>query len=146
MRAARDHLISRYRVPQPRVALARIVREYASAAMDVSDGLAGDLTKLCGVSAVSAVIDLDSIPLSEAARDLVSRGIAGIETLVAGGDDYEILCTVADDRAEAFAQAAKRAGVALSSIGMVVAGNAVPQFLDAQGREIVLKRRSYSHF
>ncbi len=144
--AARDHLISRYRVPQPRVALARIVREYASAAMDVSDGLAGDLTKLCGVSAVSAVIDLDSIPLSEAARDLVSRGIAGIETLVAGGDDYEILCTVADDRAEAFAQAAKRAGVALSSIGMVVAGNAVPQFLDAQGREIVLKRRSYSHF
>jgi len=144
--AARDHLIGRYRVPQPRVALAKIVREYASAAMDVSDGLAGDLTKLCAVSGVSAVIDLDSIPLSEAARDLVSRGIAGLETLIAGGDDYEILCTVADDRAEAFAQAAQRAGVTLSSIGMVVAGDAVPKFLDAQGREIELKRRSYSHF
>jgi thiamine-monophosphate kinase len=144
--AARDHLISRYRVPQPRTVLAKIVRDYASAAMDVSDGLAGDLTKLCGVSAVSAVIDLDSIPLSDAAADLVSRGVVGIETLIAGGDDYEILCTVADDRVEACAEAAKRAGVALSSIGMVVAGNAVPQFLDAQGREIVLKRRSYSHF
>jgi thiamine-monophosphate kinase len=144
--AARDHLISRYRVPQPRTALADIVREYASAAMDVSDGLAGDLTKLCAVSAVSAVIDLDRVPLSDAAADLVSRGVAGIETLIAGGDDYEILCTVADDRVEAFAQAAKRAGVALSSIGMVVAGNAVPKFLDKQGSEIALKRRSYSHF
>jgi thiamine-monophosphate kinase len=144
--AARDLLIDRYRVPQPRTALAEIVREYASAAMDVSDGLAGDLTKLCGVSGISAVIDLDSIPLSDVARDLVSRGVVGIETLIAGGDDYEILCTVADDRVEAFAQAAKSAGVALSSIGTVVAGSTVPKFFDGQGSEIVLKRRSYSHF
>ncbi len=144
--AARDLLIGRYRVPQPRTALAVVVRDYASAAMDVSDGLAGDLTKLCGVSGVSAVIDLESVPLSDAARDLVSRGIVGIETLIAGGDDYEILCTVADDRVEAFAAAAQRAGVALSSIGMVVAGSSAPKFLDGQGREIALKRRSYSHF
>jgi thiamine-monophosphate kinase len=144
--AARDVLIDRYRVPQPRTALAEIVREYASAAMDVSDGLAGDLTKLCGASGISAVIDLDSIPQSDVARDLVSRGIAEIETLISGGDDYEILCTVADDRVDAFAQAAKRAGVALSSIGMVVAGTSVPKFLDRQGTEIALKQRSYSHF
>ena len=62
--AARDALVGRYRVPQPRVAMAEIVRDHASAAMDVSDGLAGDLAKLCGVSGVSAVIDLASIPLS----------------------------------------------------------------------------------
>jgi thiamine-monophosphate kinase len=142
----RDLVIGRYRVPQPRTALAEFVREYARAAMDVSDGLAGDLTKLCGVSGMSAVIDLDSVPLSDTARDLVSRGIVEIETLIAGGDDYEILCTVADDRVEAFAQAALRAGVALSSIGMVVAGSGVPKFLDGQGREILLKRRAYSHF
>jgi thiamine-monophosphate kinase len=143
---ARDHLIARYRVPQPRTALAEIVREYASAAMDVSDGLAGDLTKLCGVSGVSAVIDLPSIPLSDAARDLLSRGVVGIETLIAGGDDYEILCTVAEDRVDGFVQAAQRVGVALSSIGTVIAGTAAPKFLDGQGGEIVLKRRSYSHF
>src|SRR6266704_2850361 len=137
-KAAREALIGRYRIPQPRVAMAEIVRGYASAAMDVSDGLAGDLTKLCGVSGVSAVIDLDSIPLSDAARDLLSRGVVGIETLIAGGDDYEILCTVAEDRVEAFTQAAQRAGVALSSIGMVVAETSAPKFLDRQGTEIAL--------
>jgi thiamine-monophosphate kinase len=144
--AARETLVGRYRVPQPRVAMAEIVRDYASAAMDVSDGLAGDLTKLCGVSDVSAVIDLASIPLSDAARDLVSRGIVGLETLIAGGDDYEILCTIAEDRVEAFAQAAERAGVSVSSIGTVIAGSTAPKFIDEKGREITLERRSYSHF
>ncbi|MBR1215199.1 thiamine-phosphate kinase [Bradyrhizobium sp. JYMT SZCCT0180] len=144
--AARDLLVGRYRVPQPRVVLAEIVRDHAGAAMDVSDGLAGDLTKLCGVSGVSAAIDLESIPLSDTARDLLSRGIVGIETLIAGGDDYEILCTVAEDRVDAFVQAAQGAGVAVSSIGTVLAGSGAPKFLDGQGGEIVLKRRSYSHF
>ena len=132
--AARDLLVGRYRVPQPRVALAEIVRDHASAAMDVSDGLAGDLTKLCGVSGVSAVIDLESIPLSDTARDLLSRGIVGIETLIAGGDDYEILCTVAEDRVDAFVQAAQRAGVAVSSIGTVVAGSARAKIPRRAGR------------
>ena len=45
--AMRDHLVSRYRLPQPRMALAEALRAHASAAMDVSDGLAGDLAKLC---------------------------------------------------------------------------------------------------
>jgi thiamine-monophosphate kinase len=145
-KAVREVLIGRYRVPQPRVAMAEIVRFYASAAMDVSDGLAGDLTKLCGVSGVSAVIDLPSVPLSDGARDLVSRGVVGLETLIAGGDDYEILCTLPEDRVAAFVQAAKHAGVAVSSIGTVVAGRAVPKFIDRQGKEIALERRSYSHF
>ena len=55
--AMRDHLVSRYRLPQPRMAVAEPVRANAAAAMDVSDGLAGDLAKLCGASGVSAEID-----------------------------------------------------------------------------------------
>jgi thiamine-monophosphate kinase len=145
-KAAREVLVGRYRVPQPRVALAEIVRDHASASMDVSDGLAGDLAKLCRVSGVSAVIELEQVPLSGAARDLVSRGVVGLETLIAGGDDYEILCTMAEDRVEPFAQAAQRAGVAVSSIGTVVAGSASPKFIDKEGREIALERQSYSHF
>jgi thiamine-monophosphate kinase len=144
--AARTLLIGRYRVPQPRVGLAEIIREHASAAMDVSDGLAGDLAKLCGVSGISAAIDLGSIPLSDAARDLLSRGVIELEMLIAGGDDYEILCTIPEDRVEAFTRAALAAGVAVSSIGTVVAGTSAPKFIDRQGREIALERLSYSHF
>jgi thiamine-monophosphate kinase len=142
----RKALVGRYRVPQPRVALAESVRDHASAAMDVSDGLAGDLAKLCSASDVSAVIDLASIPLSEAARDLVSRGIVGLETLIAGGDDYEILCTIPEDRVAAFAAAAQRTGIVANSIGTVVAGSGAPKFIDGHGREIALERLSYSHF
>ncbi len=142
----RAMLIGRYRVPQPRNALAKAVRNHARAAMDVSDGLAGDLAKLCGVSGVSAVIDVPSIPLSPAAAALLARGTVDIETIVSGGDDYEVLCTVPEDSFEAFVQAAGQAGVAVSSIGVIVAGSSVPRFLDGEGREIALPRLSYSHF
>ncbi|AUC97423.1 MULTISPECIES: thiamine-phosphate kinase [Bradyrhizobium] len=144
--AAREVLASRYRVPQPRNALARAVRDHASAAMDVSDGLAGDLTKLCAASGVSADIELSRIPHSPAATALLSRGAIGVEALIAGGDDYEILCTVGEDHAADFVQAAQAAGVAVAEIGRIVAGDASLRFLDRQGRELVLKRLSYSHF
>ena len=144
--AAKEMLVGRYRVPQPRNALAKAVRDYAHAAMDVSDGLAGDLAKLCAASGVSAVIDTQSMPLSAAAAALLGRGTVGIEALVAGGDDYEILCTVPEAAFEAFAQAAGLAGVAVTSIGTVIAGTSPPRFLDGQGRDIALLRLSYSHF
>jgi thiamine-monophosphate kinase len=144
--AACEMLVGRYRVPQPRNALAKAVRDHASAAMDVSDGLAGDLAKLCTASGVSAAIDAPSIPLSAAAATLLVRGTVGIETMVSGGDDYEILCAIPESCFEAFAQAADLAGVAVTSIGTVIAGSSVPCFLDARGREMPLPRLSYSHF
>ncbi|SHH42158.1 thiamine-phosphate kinase [Bradyrhizobium erythrophlei] len=144
--AAKAMLVGRYRIPQPRTALAQAVRDHAGAAMDVSDGLAGDLAKLCAASGVSAVIDAPGIPLSAAAAALLAGGSVGIEAIVAGGDDYEVLCAVPENRLAAFAQAADAAGVAVTSIGAVVAGVSAPKFLDAQGSEIGLKRLSYSHF
>ena len=144
--AARRALVERFRVPQPRNALAEAVRDHASAAMDVSDGLAGDLAKLCAASGVSAVIDAPGVPLSAAAAAMLARGAVGIETLVSGGDDYEILCAIPENHFDAFAAAARKAGVAVTSIGTVIAGAAPPKFLDAQGREIPLSHLSYSHF
>jgi thiamine-monophosphate kinase len=143
---AREMLIGRYRVPQPRAALAQAVRDHASAAMDVSDGLAGDLAKLCAASDVSAAIDAHSIPLSGPVRTLLSSGAVGIESIVSGGDDYEILCTIPENRFEAFAQAAALAGVPVTSIGTIIAGLAIPRFIDGQGAEIALPRLSYTHF
>jgi thiamine-monophosphate kinase len=144
--AARQMLVGRYRVPQPRNALAKAVRDHAHAAMDVSDGLAGDLAKLCGASGVSAVIDAQSIPLSAAAATLLARAATGIEAIVSGGDDYEILCALPPDRFEAFAEQARLAGVAVTSIGTFIAGISPPKFLDGDGSEIALKRLSFSHF
>jgi thiamine-monophosphate kinase len=142
----RQMLIGRYRVPQPRVGLAQAVLDHASAAMDVSDGLAGDLAKLCAASGVSAAIDAQSIPLSGPARTLLSSGAVGIDSIVSGGDDYEILCTIPENRFEAFARAASLAGVPVTSIGTIIAGSSVPRFIDGQGTEIALPRLSYSHF
>ncbi len=144
--AAREMLIGRYRIPQPRNALAAAVRDHASASMDVSDGLAGDFAKLCAASGVSAVIEAASIPLSAPARSLVARGVAAIETLISAGDDYEILCTVPQERCEAFVDAALRAGVPVAAIGTITEGTQAPKFLDAGGGELALTRFSYSHF
>jgi len=69
-----------------------------------------------------------------------------MDTLITGGDDYEILCTIPEARFEAFVQEARRAGVAIATIGAIIAGSAAPSFLDERGRELALKRRSWSHF
>lgn len=144
--AAREVLVSRYRIPQPRNLLAQAVRDHASAAMDVSDGLAGDLTKLCAASGVSATVDVASVPLSAAAAGLVARNAVCVETLLAGGDDYEVLCTVPPAQSDALIAAGQAAGVTVTAIGTIVAGHERPRFLDGQGQELALKRLSYSHF
>jgi len=84
--------------------------------------------------------------LSAAASDLLARGIVGVEAIVSGGDDYEILCAIPPVSLEAFKQAAQTAGVAIAVIGKIVEGSSSPRFLDGQGKEIVLPRLSYSHF
>lgn len=144
--AAREALISRYRIPQPRNVLAQAVRDHATAAMDVSDGLAGDLTKLCAASGVSAVVNVASLPLSPAAAGLVARNAICVETLLAGGDDYEVLCTVPPARSDALIAAGRAVGLNVTAIGTIVAGHECPRFLDGQGQELALKRLSYSHF
>lgn len=139
-------LVDRYWIPQPRLALAKAVRDYAHAAMDVSDGLAGDLAKLCLASGVSAAIDAESVPLSPDARLFLRCGMVRFESIVAAGDDYEILCAIPENHFEGFAKAAEQAGVPVTSIGTIIAGAKAPRFVDGQGAEIALPRLSYSHF
>jgi thiamine-monophosphate kinase len=144
--ASREVLVGRYRVPEPRGALASVIRAHAHAAMDVSDGLAGDMTKLCVASGVSAEIELAAIPLSKAASAVLAAGAVSLGEIVSGGDDYEILCTIRPSVLEEFVRGARTAGVVASSIGTIVAGVAAPKFLDAKGAELALTRASYSHF
>jgi thiamine-monophosphate kinase len=143
--ATADHLQQRYLLPQPRLALRRALLDHASAAMDVSDGLAGDLAKLCRVSAVSAEIDLEQVPLSAAARAVVDADPDAIQTIMGGGDDYEILAIVSDKNAEAFRAQAHGLGVPVTAIGRIIAGSEPVRF-QFNGKPFKLARMSYSHF
>jgi thiamine-monophosphate kinase len=144
--ADREHLERRYHVPQPRNAIADLVRGHVTAAMDVSDGLAGDLAKLCRASGVAADIDCARVPLSDAARTALAREPGLIETIITGGDDYEILAAVAAGEVEPFRKAAAVAGVAVTEIGAATAGSGSVRFRGVDGKPLALARPSFSHF
>ncbi len=142
--AMRAHLQQRYLLPEPRNALAEAVLHHAGSAMDVSDGLAGDLAKLCRASGVAAEIDVARVPLSEAARTAIAADPALLETALTGGDDYEIALTLTPEKLPAFCAAADRAGVAVTEIGRIMAGQGARFIRD--GKPLAFARSSYSHF
>ena len=108
---------------EPRLGLGKALRGVASAAIDVSDGLLGDLDKLCAASGVAAVVELERLPLSSALR--ASFEAAAAERLaLGGGDDYELLFTVPPD-AERGLETRLGAAVAITRIGAIVAGRGV---------------------
>jgi thiamine-monophosphate kinase len=144
--ARQAELIQRYLLPQPRNALAEAVRLHASAAMDVSDGLVGDLAKLLGASGVTAEVAIDRVPLSDAAKRVLNADPAQIETVLTGGDDYEIVCTIAPDKLASFQSAAMAAGVPVTEIGGVMVGQQPARFLDRDGKPRLFKQTSFSHF
>jgi len=138
------HLEQRYLLPQPRNALAEAVLQHAAAAMDVSDGLAGDLAKLCRASAVAAEVDVARVPLSDAVRVAIAAAPPLLGTALTGGDDYEIVVTLAPEKLPAFRAAAKAVGVAVTEIGRVQAGQGA-RFM-REGQALTFSRPSYSHF
>jgi thiamine-monophosphate kinase len=140
------HLVSRYRVPHPRTGLAEALRAHASAAMDVSDGLVGDLAKLCGASHVSADIEVARVPRSDAAEGALERDCELIKPILTGGEDYEILCTIPPNQIAPFQSAAAKAGVPIAEIGRIVEGRMPPQFLNPEGQPLTFLHPSYSHF
>lgn len=140
------HLVSRYRVPQPRMALAETLRAHASAAMDVSDGLVGDLAKLCAASTVSADVEVARVPLSEAAEGALAGDCELIKPILTGGEDYEILCAIPPGRIASFESAAAQVGVPVTQIGRIVEGNAPPRFLNPEGQPLTFLQTAYSHF
>ena len=113
---ARDALLHRFQLPEARVALGVALRGIATACIDVSDGLAGDLAKLCAASRVGADIDSRELPLS-AGLCSVAGPEARLRFALGGGDDYELLFTA--PVAERARLAALEAGAVLRRIGVV---------------------------
>lgn len=142
----KSYLHDRYLHPCPRIELIQMVRNHASAAMDISDGLLGDLAKMSEVSDVSAVIDVSRVPLSDAVQAAVKTDASARLTALTGGDDYELLMSVAPDRQEAVETAARHAGVALTSIGTFEQEGPPVRLRDADGQDVLLDTLSFAHF
>ena len=143
--ADRAFLSRRYLLPRPRCGLVAALRDHARAAMDVSDGLAGDLAKLCAASGVGARIEAERIPLSAPAARVVARDAAMRTSLFTGGDDYEIVCTVSEAASGGFRTAAAAAGIEVTRIGAITAAKSL-LFVDAAGRTLPLGTLGYEHF
>jgi thiamine-monophosphate kinase len=128
------------------VALAPLLRRLAGAAIDVSDGLAGDLGKLCAASGAGARIEADRVPVSGAAKAALAADGALLEAILAGGDDYEILFTAAESGVEEIVAKAAGIGVEVTRIGSITAAPAAPEIVDGGGNRIMLAMPAFEHF
>lgn len=137
-------LNSRNLSPLPRVALIPALRRYATAALDVSDGLAIDASRLAAASGLSFDINADLIPRSEPCKALMEAGLVQLEDLIAGGDDYEILLTIRPQDETAFTKAAKSAGVEVTRIGQAIDGSGLV-VRDRDGKSLRLDRLGWDH-
>ncbi|MBA4177164.1 MAG: thiamine-phosphate kinase [Leptothrix sp. (in: Bacteria)] len=130
-------------LPQPRVALGLALRGVASSAIDLSDGLLGDLGHVLKRSGVGAVVDVDALPRS--AHLAAQAGPLQHECLLAGGDDYELLFTAPAAAHAAVRAAGKAAGVALSRCGRIEAAPGL-RVVDAAGRAVATPWHAFDHF
>jgi thiamine-monophosphate kinase len=127
LRQAPDSLLARFLCPTPRLALGQLLRHYASACIDISDGLVADLAHIMKASGVAAIVESDRLPLSAALRQFNPPDITRLA--LAAGDDYELCFTIAASRWQAL-QADENfirlsASVPVTVVGKVVAGSGV---------------------
>ena len=135
-------LLDHYRHPAPSLSLAPLVARYASAAMDISDGLAGDFAKLCAASKVGGLIEAGRVPLSNAATRALAQNPDLLETVLTGGDDYQVLATVPPDRAELFEREAQN----VTRIGEIRPLREGVEVRGGDGQPLDLPHGAFDHF
>ena len=143
IRLASLELIRRFDYPSARVKFGAAARGIASAAMDLSDGLSGDLPKLAAASGVGAHVEVERLPLSDALRAVVPFDQAR-DWALAAGDDYELLLAVPALHYTELAAAAAQLNLSLTIIGELRAGSGVTWSLN--GRDFVPGARGWDHF
>jgi thiamine-monophosphate kinase len=130
--------------PEPRVALGQALRGVAHAALDISDGLAGDLMHILRRSNARAVVDADAVPCADALRALPDA--ARRQCALAGGDDYELCFTAPPSARDALAAIADSVQVPLTRIGRIEAGAPAIDWRDANGAPLSLTLQGFDHF
>ena len=143
--ADKAFLLERYLTPEPRLKLIGAMVAHASGGMDVSDGFAGDLTKMLDASGSAPRFRSLACRYRSPRKPRSPPIPALFEVAATGGDDYELLAS-ARRSASAFEAAAAAAGVPLTFIGEAVEGRRPPRFVGSDGAPVVFARGSYSHF
>ncbi len=141
-------ILARLHAPEPRVALGMRLRELASAAIDISDGFAGDLAHVLERSDVGARVEFARIPRPAAFSRLArSEAMRALERncVLSGGDDYELVFTAPPAHAEAIELLGRELGLALNRVGVIVRGGAPALILDADGNAMSVAA-SFDHF
>jgi thiamine-monophosphate kinase len=139
-------LACRYRLPEPRLELGAALRQFATAAADVSDGLVADAGHLGEASGAGVRIALERLPVSEpasawlAAQPDRAAALAGLAT---GGDDYEVVCACPRAAVAALIAAGEAAGVAMTDVGEVTGGQGAQAAFE--GRPVLLDRTGWRH-
>ncbi|CAH0439599.1 thiamine-phosphate kinase [Ralstonia pseudosolanacearum] len=129
--------------PTPRVALGLALRGIARAALDVSDGLLGDLGHILAQSQVGATVEVDRVPRSATlAQEPPARQL---QCMLAGGDDYELCFTAPAGVREAVLAAGQRAGVPVTRIGRIDAEPGL-RLIDAHGKPVAFSQAGFDHF
>jgi len=130
-------------LPQPQVALGQALRGLATSAIDLSDGLCGDLGHVLRASGVGATVQWEALPRSA----VLAAQPAAVQQLcvLSGGDDYELLFTAPAGRDEAVRAAARAAGVAVTRCGLIEAAPGL-RVVDAAGHEVDVEGRAFDHF
>ena len=128
--------------PQPRVALGFALRGIASSAIDISDGLLADLGHILDASKVAAELNFKSMPVSATMLKYLDEPI-GKQSVLAGGDDYELCFTAPVSR---HADVLRISGeLPLTCIGKIIAGQGC-SVRDASGNTVILESAGYDHF
>lgn len=138
-----DAARARMERPEPRVALGLTLRGLASSAIDLSDGLVGDLGHVLARSGVGATVDAEALPMSPVLA-MQPRALQ-LECLLAGGDDYELLFTAAAGAGAEVLAAAARAGVAATRIGRIEPTPGL-RLVDARGDALTNSFAAFDHF
>jgi thiamine-monophosphate kinase len=131
-------------VPQPRVELGQALRDVASAAIDVSDGLLADLGHVLEASRVGARLEFERLPLAEPVARRKEEALVQ-ECVLAGGDDYELCFTAPADRHDAVLAAGARAGVRVTHIGEITTSPDL-QVVSGEGQLMKTAHRGFDHF
>jgi thiamine-monophosphate kinase len=129
--------------PTPRILAGQALRGYASAAIDLSDGIISDLGHICSASKVGANIVLDDLPISNALRDSVDVEDA-FEMALVGGDDYELLFTVSEDNKVGMETALANTGNTITCIGQINRSEKITTTLNS--KPVAINAKSFEHF